>query len=110
PVVVETADRAREAEAVSVYIRSRVDRGVLERLPRPRFVATRYTGFDHIDLATCGERGIEVSNAPRYGENTVAEHTFGLILALSRRILQANQRTRAGAFTLDGLEGVDLRE
>jgi len=109
PLVAETADRAREAEAVSVFIRSRVDRGVLDRLPRLRFVATRSTGFDHIDLAACGERGIEVSNVPRYGENTVAEHTFGLILALSRRILQANRRTRAGDFTLDGLEGADLR-
>lgn len=109
PLTAETADRAREAEAVSVFIRSRVDRAVLDRLPRLRFVATRSTGFDHIDLAACGERGIEVSNVPRYGENTVAEHTFGLILALSRRILQANRRTRAGDFTLEGLEGVDLR-
>ena len=110
PLVAETADRAREAEAVSVFIRSRVDRGVLDRLRRLGLGATRSTGFDHSDLAACGERGIEVSNVPRYGENTVAEHTFGLILALSRRILQANQRTRAGDFTLDGLEGVDMRE
>ncbi len=109
PLVPETADRAREAEAVSVFIRSRVDRAVLDRLPRLRFLATRSTGFDHIDLAACDERGISVSNVPHYGENTVAEHTFGLILALSRRILQANRRTRAGDFTLDGLEGVDLR-
>jgi len=109
PLVPETADRAREAEAVSVFIRSRVDGAVLDRLPRLLFVATRSTGFDHIDLAACAERGIEVSNVPHYGENTVAEHTFGLILALSRRILQANRRTRAGDFTLEGLEGMDLR-
>lgn len=109
PLVPETADRAREAEAVSVFIRSRVDRAVLDRLPRLRFLATRSTGFDHIDLAACSERGIQVSNVPHYGENTVAEHTFGLILALSRKILQANQRTRVGDFSLEGLEGTDLR-
>lgn len=109
PLVPETAGPARDAEAVSVFIRSRVDQAVLDRLPRLRFVATRSTGFDHIDLAACRERGIQVSNVPHYGENTVAEHTFGLILALSRRILEANRRTRAGEFTLEGLEGMDLR-
>jgi len=109
PLSPETAGRARDAEAVSVFIRSRVDRAVLERLPRLQFVTTRSTGFDHIDLEACRARGIAVSNVPHYGENTVAEHTFGLILNLSRRIHKAYLRTRAGDFTLKSLEGMDLR-
>ena len=47
---------------------SRVDRESLSQLPRLRFVATRSTGYDHIDLAACQERGILVSNVPTYGE------------------------------------------
>ena len=50
-----------------------------------------------------------VSNVPTYGENTVAEHTFGLILSLSRRIHQAYSRTIRGDFSLDGLRGFDLK-
>jgi D-lactate dehydrogenase len=86
-----------------------VTREVLDQLPRLRAVATRSTGYDHIDLAACRERGVVVSNVPTYGENTVAEHTFGLILALSRRIHQAYVRTVQGNFSLEGLRGFDLK-
>ncbi len=109
PLTAGTAQAAREAEVVSVFVRSEVDRPVLERLESVRLVAVRATGFDRIDVEACAERGVVVANVPRYGENTVAEHTFGLILNLSRRIHMAHQRTRRGDFSLEGLEGVDLR-
>jgi D-lactate dehydrogenase len=51
-----------------------------------------------------------VSNVPFYGENTVAEHTFALILALSRKVHEAFVRVRAGNFSLDGLRGFDLKD
>ena len=47
---------------------------------------------------------------PFYGENTVAEHIFGLILALSRNIHRAYMRTSRGDFAWDGLMGFDLKE
>jgi D-lactate dehydrogenase len=109
PLTLHTADAAADAEVVSVFIRSRVDRAVLERLPALRFVATRSTGYDRVDAETCRQRGVVVSNVPTYGENTVAEHAFGLILNLSRKIHQAYLRTRACDFSLESLEGFDLR-
>src|SRR5262245_2651191 len=75
-----------DAEAVGVFIYSRVDRALLARFPRLKMVATLSTGFDHIDVSACRERGITVCNVPTYGENTVAEHTFALILSLARNI------------------------
>lgn len=99
----------REATVLSVFVHSHVTRPMLEAMPQLRMIATRSTGFDHIDLKVCDERGVIVSNVPRYGENTVAEHTFGLILALSRKIHKAYQRTIAGDFSLEGLEGFDLK-
>jgi D-lactate dehydrogenase len=51
---------------------------------------------------------VTVCNVPAYAENTVAEHTFGLILSLSRRIFRAYERTRKGDFRLQGLRGADL--
>lgn len=98
-----------DTEILAVFVHSKVTRELLDRMPKLRFIAARATGYDQIDLAACAERGIPVSNVPRYGENTVAEHTFGLILSLSRQIHKAYQRTVAGDFSLQGLEGFDLK-
>ncbi len=75
-----------KAEVVSVFIHSAIDRAFLDAHPALRLVATRSTGAEHIDLAACRERNVAVANVPTYGEHTVAEHTFALILALSRRL------------------------
>jgi D-lactate dehydrogenase len=81
-------------EAISVFIYSPVNAATLAGFPRLRLVATRSTGFNHIDLEACHERGVTVCNVPYYGENTVAEHTFGLILARSRKIHMAYMLVR----------------
>ena len=100
---------ARDAEIVTVFINSRLTADVIAELPALRLVAARSTGFDHIDLEACRARGITVVNVPTYGENTVAEHTFALILALSRNVHRAYVRTAAGNFSLEGLRGFDLK-
>lgn len=92
----------------SVFVGSHVGADELARFPDLRLIATRSTGYDHIDLAACKERGVAVANVPAYGENTVAEHTFGLILALSRRITEAHDRVQRGHFGVEGLKGFDL--
>ena len=99
-----------EVEIVSPFIYSRLTAERLSKLPKLKMVATRSTGFDHIDIAECSKRGISVCNVPFYGENTVAEHTFALILALSRKVHEAFVRVRAGNFSLDGLRGFDLKD
>lgn len=109
PLTKHTAKAAAAAELVSVFIYSRLDAAALARLPRLRFVATRSTGFDHINLAACRKRGVAVANVPSYGENTVAEHTFALILSLSRNIHKAYVKTIKGDFSLTGLQGFDLK-
>ncbi|MFW6053202.1 MAG: NAD(P)-dependent oxidoreductase [Persicimonas sp.] len=75
-----------------------------------KMVATRSTGFDHVDTDICRERGVTVSNVPTYGTNTVAEHVFALLLALSHHIVEAVDRTRRGDFSQQGLRGFDLRD
>ncbi len=96
-------------DAVSVFIYSRLDARILKKMPRLKLVATRSTGYDHIDLKTARRKGIVVANVPSYGENTVAEHTFALILSLSRNVHKAYMRTSRGDFSLDGLQGFDLK-
>lgn len=96
-------------EVLSVFIKSRVDEMLLRKFPNLKMISTRSTGFDHIDLAACRSRGIPVTNVPAYGENTVAEHTFALILSLSRNLRKAYLRTLQNDFRLDGLMGFDLK-
>lgn len=108
PLGVDTAAQAAKADVVSVFIYSHVDRETLAKLPHLKMVTTRSMGFDHIDLAACKERGIVVTRVPAYGERTVAEHAFGLILSLSRKIFQAFERTEKGDFDYHGLRGFDL--
>lgn len=98
-----------EVEILSPFIGSRVDRQALSALPGLRLIATRSTGFDHIDLAAARERGIVVCNVPVYGDNTVAEHTFALILTLSRRLRETYERVRRNQLDVVDLEGFDLR-
>jgi D-lactate dehydrogenase len=106
----ETAQLAKDAEVVSVFIYSSVTKATLKELPKLRMIATRSTGYDHIDMDECRRRGIAVSNVPYYGENTVAEHAFGLILSLSRKIYKAYLRTSKLDFSLEGLQGFDLKD
>lgn len=98
-----------KAEALSVFVNSEIGDAELQKFPKLKLIATRSTGFDHIDLAAAKKRGITVSNVPFYGENTVAEFTFALLLALSRRIEAAHKRViETGAFSQEGLRGFDL--
>ena len=100
---------AAGAECLSVFIYSKVSAERLEKLPALKMIATRSTGFDHIDLDACRRRGIAVANVPTYGENTVAEHTFALILMLSRKVHQSYMQMRAGHLDLAALTGFDLQ-
>ena len=109
PLTDETLHAARGASVLSIFIYSRLSGALLRRLPSVRFIATRSTGVDHIELGACRRRRILVSNVPSYGENTVAEHTFALILALSRNIHKAYVKTIKGDFSLEGLQGFDLK-
>lgn len=99
-----------DTEILSVFVGSKLDRTVLDACPQVRLIATRSTGFDHIDLKLCRERGIAVSNVPQYGENTVAEFTFALLLALARKLYPSIKRVKQeGRFCCEGLQGFDLK-
>ena len=99
----------RGLDALSVFIYSHVTREVLEALPNLKLIATRSTGFDHIDVDACRKRGVAISNVPSYGENTVAEHTMALLLMLSRKVHQSVLQMRSGHVDLAGLTGFDLQ-
>ncbi len=98
-----------DCEVICGFIYSKVDKNILDNLPKLKSICTMSTGFDHIDLDACKNRKISVYNVPYYGENTVAEHTFALILALSRKLVDSVERVKRNDFGLKDLMGFDLK-
>ncbi|MBI2054019.1 MAG: hydroxyacid dehydrogenase [Candidatus Staskawiczbacteria bacterium] len=109
PLSEGNVDLAGDCQIVSPFIYSSFSEGIFSKLPALKMIATRSTGFDHIEIKAAKNRKIIVSNVPFYGENTVAEHTFSLILAISRKIFDSVERAKAGDFSLEGLRGFDLK-
>jgi D-lactate dehydrogenase len=100
----------RDYDAVCIFVGSRITAATIAAFPNLKLVTTRSTGFDHIDLDACKARGIAVSYVPGYGDNTVAEFAFGLLLNLTRKIYQGiNQVKEKGSFSLEGLRGIDIK-
>ncbi len=97
-------------EILSVRATSRVDDTLINQLPNLKLIATRSTGYDNIDLTAAKAKGVVVVNVPAYGEETVAEFTFALLLAVSRRLVDgANQVKLHRNFETDNLQGFDLQ-
>ncbi len=96
-------------DVVSVTVHSKVSTEVLAKFPNLKLVATRSTGTDHIDETFAKEHNIAIASVPTYGEHTVAEFAFALMLGLTRKVPQAfNQLKAAGALDQSGLQGIDL--
>ena len=108
PLTTENLVKKQNYDVVSVFISSKIDKAVLKKLPKLKFISTRSTGFDHINMGDCRKKKIAVANVPYYGENTVAEHTFALILALSRNVHKAYVRGLRDDHSIEGLKGFDL--
>lgn len=106
----QNVDKAKDAEVISVFINSELNQNIIDKLPNLKLIATRSTGFDHVDCKYAESKGIKVANVPAYGSYTVAEFAFALLLALSRKINDAYNNLHEGAnFNISLLQGFDLR-
>ena len=76
-----------------------------------KVIANYAVGFNNIDVQKASEQGIVVTNTPGVLTETVAEHTFALILAVATRVVEADAFVRAGKFIgwkPELLLGIDL--
>lgn len=92
-------------EAASVLLcllTEEVDRTVLEVNPALRGVANYAVGFDNVDVEAATELGIPVTNTPGALTETTADLTWALILAVARRVVEADRAMRSGRFRLWG--------
>jgi D-3-phosphoglycerate dehydrogenase len=94
--------RGRDADALlNTYLPLGAD--VFAKLDRCRIVARYGIGVDNIDIQAARDAGVVVTNVPDYCVEEVATHALTLLLALLRRVPQADARVRAGGWGLDGL-------
>ena len=108
PLTEENVSEFADTEITSCFIYSNFSKSVIEKLPKLKFIATRSTGFDHIDVTFCHQKNITVCNVPEYGSRTVAEHTFALILTLTRKIYQSINQAKNFDFNHEKIRGVDI--
>src|SRR3989344_8344998 len=105
----EIAEKAKDAEIISLFNGCVANKEVIDMLPNLKFINTSTTGFEHIDIEYCRSKGIQVSNIPAYASVPVAEFTFALLLNLSRKISKANSQLREDEdFSITKLKGFNL--
>ncbi|TSC90786.1 MAG: Uncharacterized protein G01um10142_220 [Parcubacteria group bacterium Gr01-1014_2] len=102
----------KDAGALLSVLTEKIDAEIMDAgSPSLKVIANLAVGFDNIDLEAAKQRNLMVTNTPGVLTNTVAEHTFALMLAISHRIAEADKFTRAGMFNAWGpmlLLGSDL--
>src|SRR5947209_5745073 len=105
----EYAQYLCEADALLVRSAVQVNRAVLEKAPRLRVIGRAGVGVDNVDLEAATAAGVLVMNTPGGNAISVAEHTLALMLAMARRIPQANASTRGGKWEKKKFLGNELR-
>ncbi len=84
------------APVISVFTSSRLTGETLRKFKNLKLILTRSVGYSHIDTDYCKENNILVANTPHYGDYTVAEYSFGILLNLIRRICFGERELKNG--------------
>jgi D-3-phosphoglycerate dehydrogenase len=105
----EFASELKTAAGLIVRSATRVDAAMLEGAPDLKVVGRAGVGVDNIDVAAASERGVAVMNSP--GGNTISasELTMALMLAVARRVTEADRSIREGRWERATLQGIELR-
>jgi len=90
--------REKEYNAVLCLLTDTIDADIFDAVPKAKIFANYAVGFDNVDVVGARKRGIVVSNTPGVLTNSVAEHTFTLLLSIAHRIPEADRFTRAGKY------------
>ncbi|MEB3780817.1 MAG: D-glycerate dehydrogenase [Desulfurococcales archaeon] len=88
--------KARVSDALLTLLTDRIDCNLIKSSPRLRIVAQYAVGFDNIDLKCATEHGVYVTNTPGVLTEAVADFTWALILAVTRRVVEADRFVRSG--------------
>ena len=108
----EVLKRVAGKDALICLLTEKVDAELLEGAgPNLRIVANVAVGFDNIDVPECTARNIAVTNTPGVLDETTADFTWALLMAVARRVVEGDRFARSGAWlhwNLDLLCGTDV--
>ncbi|MHA1596272.1 MAG: 2-hydroxyacid dehydrogenase, partial [Candidatus Asgardarchaeia archaeon] len=89
-------EKVKDVDAMVTLLTDKVDKEVLDRAKNLRIIAQYAVGYDNIDIEECTKRGIYVTNTPGCLNDAVADFTWALLLAVSRRVIECDEFVRKG--------------
>lgn len=104
----ELDEKTLDCEILSVFITSSLSKKVLEKFKNLKFIVLRSVGFSHVDLSYAKEKGINIFNAPHYGDHSIAEYTFALLLNVSRKTIEASIDIKNQTIDDNKYQGIEL--
>jgi len=105
-------ERLADSSGIVCVVTDRLDRAAIDAAPGLRVIANIAVGYDNIDVAHARARGVIVTNTPDVLTEAVAEFTWGLMLAMTRRVAEGDRLVRSGrweGWALDFMLGSELR-
>jgi len=108
----ELARRIADKQAIICLMTDRVDKSVIDRAPGLKVIANVAVGYNNVDVTYARSRGIVVTNTPDVLTESVADFTWAIILAITRRLSEGERLARSGhwkGWALDLLLGSELR-
>jgi len=108
----ELRARIADKDAVVSMLTEQIDRGILDAATQLKVVANVAVGYNNVDVAYAKSKGVIVTNTPDVLTESVADFTWALMLALTRRLSEGERILRAGrwkGWAFDFLLGTDLR-
>jgi phosphoglycerate dehydrogenase-like enzyme len=105
---VEIVRRLKDAD-IAVIAWAELTADILKQLPKLKLISIWQSGFHYVDLDQAAAQNITVANVPAYAGTSVAELTLGLMLALARHIVDADNATHRRDYSWQHLEGIELR-
>lgn len=105
-----TDEQKENTVIVSVFINSNLSKKILSQFKNLQIVATRSTGYNHIDIEHCRKNNITVLNVPDYGKTSVAQYTMGMIITLVRNVFLASNDIKNKEIDYPNYEGRDLSQ
>lgn len=89
-------EKARDVDALVTLLSDKIDAEVFDAAPKLKIVAQMAVGFDNIDVAEATKRGIYVTNTPGVLTETTADFAWALLMAVARRVVEADRYVRTG--------------
>lgn len=95
----EIIDGLAGKDALLCLLSDSIDKEIIESNKNLKVIANYGAGFNNIDIAAAGQRGIQVTNTPGVSTDATADLVMGLVIAIARRLVEGDKETRAGRFT-----------